>query len=423
MLGMRHEPHDVPASLMTPATLPSAPFHVLRSGGDPSTASGANVPSSAYQAPSPCLHGITSSCPTAHRLMKGAAVLSTRSVASRRTNSSCLFGRRTRAQRASQRIWVLQIPRTGPAGGGEPTDCAHHGRRSRSLPCAGSRRTRSRQGGRPRRHRAEAPRPGAGRGPARHDAPSAQAGVVVVVRTGKATTATAAVGHSSSSRNRALDERIREELRSTCAVPWRSCNRSSAASRSTTRPMRGERRIEGTQRMLDVALRIEDARPSDARRRSFTRPPPDSRRTRRTSAPSAARTPRRSGRAFRQRRQRAARDLAPSCPNRFARTSRARTACRTRPAVAFLAVRRRPEARGVRRQRLVTENHGTVGCHAELELRVGDDDPASPRARRRSGTAQVRPPSPRDRPRRRRGRQRAPRRCSRRGPRPPSWPA
>src|SRR5215211_1594536 len=53
-----------------------------------------------------------------------------------------------------------------------------------------------------------------------------------------------------------------------------------------------------------------------------------------------------------------------------------------RLAVAGLVALRRPEARGVRRERLVAEHDRPVRAPAELELRVGEDDPALARMRR-----------------------------------------
>src|SRR5690606_11635003 len=46
-----------------------------------------------------------------------------------------------------------------------------------------------------------------------------------------------------------------------------------------------------------------------------------------------------------------------------------------RLAAARLVALARPEARAVRRQHLVDDDQPAVRQHAELELRVGDDDP------------------------------------------------
>ena len=89
-----------------------------RSGGRSGRARRARtkVPSSANQAPSPCLTGMTSSSPTRAGRSERQSVLSTRRSTSRQTNSSCRFGRRIPGRRpASQRIWKpLQMPSTGP---------------------------------------------------------------------------------------------------------------------------------------------------------------------------------------------------------------------------------------------------------------------------------------------------------------------
>ena len=155
--GCGIRPSTLPASFVTPAIAADGAVHVARRSG---TRSGRaprarrRSSSSPYQLPSPCLIGITSSCPTSHVAGERArrALDRDRHVGADELLLPVQPQHAGQQARLAEDLEAVADAEHRAARGGEgarrPPSPARTGRSRRS---AGSRRTRSRPAGRPRR--------------------------------------------------------------------------------------------------------------------------------------------------------------------------------------------------------------------------------------------------------------------------------